>query len=153
MDGLQVVFFDIGDTLAVAHLAAGRLVSLDPMPGVVQALADLREAGYRLGIISNTGQETADSMRRTLTEAGLFGFFSGEPALLLYSSVVHMTKDSPEIFRLACGRAGLADAPRRCMFVGDDEQERGFAAAAGLAVAATVRDAVQRLIPPASAGP
>jgi hypothetical protein len=42
----------------------------------------------RLGIISNTGQETTETMQRVLTDAGLYPFFVSEPRLLIYSSVV-----------------------------------------------------------------
>src|SRR5262249_14405231 len=88
-----------------------------------------------LGLISNTGEETGATIRKALTEAGLFSFFAGEPELLIYSSEVHMEKDSPEIFRLACRRAGLDARPERCLFVGDDERERQFASEAGMQVA------------------
>ncbi len=136
MSSVEVIFFDIGDTLAVARVDnAGRLASLEPLPGALDALRRLRDAGYRLGIISNTGEETTATVRQALTAAGLYPFFEVEPALLIYSSEVHLTKDSPQIFRLACERAGIQ--PERCMFVGEDERERDFASQAGLQVAAS----------------
>jgi hypothetical protein len=52
--------------------------------------------------------------------------------LLIYSSEVHLTKDSPVIFRLAAKRAGLTNTPLRCMFVGEDAGERNEALAAHL---------------------
>jgi len=132
----DAIFFDIGGTLAEAHLSdIGRLVSLEPLPGVRDVLVRISAAGYRLGLISNTGEETGATIRKALTEAGLFSFFAGEPELLIYSSEVHMEKDSPEIFRLACRRAGLDARPERCLFVGDDERERQFASEAGMQVA------------------
>jgi FMN phosphatase YigB (HAD superfamily) len=134
MSSVEVIFFDIGDTLAVARLNdAGRLASLEPLPGALDALGRIRDAGYRLGIISNTGEENTPIMRQALTTAGLYPFFEAEPGLLIYSSEVHLTKNSPQIFRLACERAGVP--PERCMFVGEDERERDFALQAGLQVA------------------
>ena len=136
MSSTKVIFFDIGDTLAAARVNnAGRLVSLEPLPGVLDALRRLRDAGYRLGIISNTGEETTATLRLALTTAGLYGFFEPEPALLIYSSEVQLTKNSPQIFRLACKRAGVQ--PEHCTFVGEDLGERAFAAEAGLQVAAS----------------
>jgi FMN phosphatase YigB (HAD superfamily) len=144
---VDVVFFDIGQTLATARLTPERrLAALEPLPGVLQDLARLQDAGLRLGIISNTGEETAQTMRRALVEAGLFRFFENEPQLLIYSSEVHLLKDSPEIFRLACRRADREAEPRRCMFVGEDADEREFATAAGLQVSVSPAAAVQALL-------
>lgn len=146
MDQIRTIFFDIGDTLASAHISpAGKLVSLTPLAGVVEALARLREAGFMLGIISNTGTETAKAMRQVLTDAGLHAFFSKN--LLIYSSVVGLEKNSPEIFRLACKRAGLEASPQQCLFVGENSSERAFASQAGMEVAASVAAAAQVLLP------
>jgi FMN phosphatase YigB (HAD superfamily) len=142
---VQVVFFDIGDTLARPRIAGGRLASLEPLPGVINALDRLRAAGFRLGIISNTGAETRESMRRALEEGGLYRFFEAEPELLIYSSVVGRTKDSPEIFRQACTAAGLGGEPEHCLYVGEDEDERGVAVSANLRVAASVADVAEAL--------
>jgi FMN phosphatase YigB (HAD superfamily) len=137
MTEIEVVFFDIGDTLATAsNDATGQLV-LNVLPGVPEILDQLQQAGLRLGLISNTGSETTETMRRALADANLYPYFAAEPQLLIYSSVVHMKKDSPEIFRLACEQAGLADTPERCVFVGESATERTFAFQAGLRVAAT----------------
>jgi FMN phosphatase YigB (HAD superfamily) len=104
---VRVIFFDIGDTLAKPRFAAGRLASLEPLPGVLDVLGRLQAARFRLGVISNTGTETSESMRKALEKGGLYRFFEAEPELLVYSSVVGTTKDSPEIFRQACAAAGL----------------------------------------------
>ena len=86
-----------------------------------------------LGIISNTGTETATSMRAHLEEAGIYRFFKRR--LLIYSSVVGMEKDSPAIFELAAERAGRASHPSDCVYVGEDNVERSHAVAAGWRVA------------------
>ena len=149
LTGAQVVFFDIGETLATPHFnAAGRLASLEPLPGVSQALARLRDAGLRLGIISNTGEETSAALRQVLTDAGLYVFFAPEPGLLIYSAEVHMTKDSPAIFRLACDRAGHRHDPGRCLFVGENPDERDVASEAGLPVASSPAEVAAALRQP-----
>jgi bacterial leucyl aminopeptidase len=142
---VRVIFFDIGDTLAKPRFAAGRLASLEPLPGVLDVLGRLQAARFRLGVISNTGTETSESMRKALEKGGLYRFFEAEPELLVYSSVVGTTKDSPEIFRQACAAAGLGGEPERCLYVGEDEGERDVAVSAGLRVAASVAEVAAAL--------
>ncbi|HEX2080133.1 MAG TPA: HAD family hydrolase, partial [Longimicrobium sp.] len=129
------MFFDIGGTLASPVLTPPphRLERLDLYPFVPGVLKDLRGRGVRLGIISNTGDERGERIDEVLAAAGVLGFF--DPALLVYSADVGMTKDSPEIFRLAAARAGAEGNPERCVFVGEDSTERAFAVQAGMRVA------------------
>jgi leucyl aminopeptidase len=96
-------------------------------------LGDLQRRGLRPGVISNTGDDDGAAVNEVLRAAGLLSYF--DPSLLIYSKDVGLTKDSPEIFRRAAERAGFADAPRRCVFVGEDAKERGFALDAGWRVA------------------
>lgn len=136
------VFFDIGDTLARAHFGEdGRLERLDADPEVPGVLRDLQAHGLRLGIVSNKGNETAARVRELLEEAGIaMFFFSGpdpEPQLVVYGR-----KDSTAIFEQAATRAGFGDPERRqrCLFVGENAQERYFALQAGWRVAAGPQD-------------
>jgi FMN phosphatase YigB (HAD superfamily) len=138
---ISVIFFDIGDTLATVNPDVTDRLELLPLPGAAEALRRLSTVGLRLGVISNTGAETSQTMRRALQGAGLYAFL--EPKLLIYSSEVGLTKNSPEIFRLACARADTQDKPERCLFVGEDATERAFAASAGLRVAETPAKAVE----------
>lgn len=126
-----VVFFDIGDTLGTPRISPPpyRLEGLDIyryIPGILQQLKD---NNVQIGIISNTGNETENDMKRVLEEAGIYKFF--EPNLLIYSSVVSIRKPSPEIFQLAADRAGYATAPEQCLFVGEDSKERKSAVEVG----------------------
>jgi hypothetical protein len=129
------VFFDLGDTLgtAVLSVAPVRLVRFDVFPYVPALLRSLADRGLRLGIVSNTGDTTGAEVDAVLARAGIRDFF--EPSLRIYSKDVGLTKDSPEIFKLAVLRAGHAETPRQCMFVGEDSRERGFAVDAGWQVA------------------
>src|ERR671914_1508855 len=120
----QVVFFDISGTLGSPHISPPpfRLEGLNAYPFVTGVLGELRSTGARLGIISNTGNETSESMQKVLEESGLFDFL--DPALLIYSSIVGLDKDSPDIFQLAVQRSGHAALPEQCLFVGEDSRER-----------------------------
>lgn len=132
----SVVFWDIGDTIGSPKLSRSplRLVGLDVFPHAPPILEQLRQNNYRMGIISNTGpNDTADSINEVLINTGIFDFF--EPDLLIYSSVVKMRKDSPEIFRFAAQKAGHANIPKQCLYVGEDAQERAFAREAQFMVA------------------
>jgi extracellular elastinolytic metalloproteinase len=132
--GVAVVFFDLGDTLGTAVVGGRppRLVGFDVFPFAPALLADLRARGLRLGLISNTGSETGDAVNAVLRPTGILATLDG--ALLLYSGDLGITKTDPEIFRQAAARAGLGATPARCLFVGEDTQERVVAASAGLRV-------------------
>ena len=92
------------------------------VPGV---LAELRERGARLGIISNRGAIPAEKVNQALRAAGLWDFF--EPELVVYGA-----KDSPRIFEQAAAQAGTPDST---LFVGEDAAERAQAVQAGFLVA------------------
>lgn len=128
-----VVFCDIGDILGVVTPPPPPLERLDVFPFVAESLEKLCANGNRLGIISNTGEQTAASLNKVLRDVGVLNYF--EKDLLIYSSVVKLTKDSPDIFRLAAKKAGLADKPEMCLFVGEDPRERSYAAQVGFRVA------------------
>jgi FMN phosphatase YigB (HAD superfamily) len=144
MSEIKVVFFDIGDTLAVAHISPSGDLALKPLPDVPEVLEKLQDAHLRLGIISNTGEYNAQMMRAALEEAGLFAFFANNPRLLIYSFEVHLTKNSPEIFSLAVKRTRNKSA--KCLYVGEDAGERRFAIKAGLQVAATPAEALAKCL-------
>lgn len=64
------------------------------------ALEGLREAGFRLGVISNASRRLPQGLR----ELGLDGFFES----LTYSHETGVEKPHPEIFRKALRRMGVA---------------------------------------------
>ena len=122
-----VIFFDIGHTLGTPRISPPpyHLEGLNIYPYILNVLEQLKDKSLQIGIISNTGNETEDDMKRVLGEAGIYRFF--KPNLLIYSSVVGVRKPDPEIFRLAAERAGYGDAPENCLFVGEDSKERKVA--------------------------
>ena len=132
MTTIKSIFFDIGDTLGIPAFSpppAGSFASTCfsswrscSAPCPIEACGS---ASYRTPAIS-----TARAWTRSLNAAGIRDFF--DPALRLYSKDVGLEKNSPEIFRVAAERAGLAATPQACLFVGENETERGFASDAGL---------------------
>lgn len=157
---MRVVFFDIGETLGQVSISPeGRPLRLGLYPYVERILSALRDRGLRLGVMSNTGTRPRSEIDELLRDAAIFEFF--DPTLLLYSSVLGLEKDSPEIFLRA---AQIAQEPAaNCMFVGEASAERTHATAAGMQVCPhplLVDDAlrgetfryVRIVVPPESAG-
>jgi bacterial leucyl aminopeptidase len=138
---LQVAFFDIGNTLGSVRLSSRqphRLERLDLYPQVSGVLQELRRSGVRLGIVSNIGQESEEHVRRVLEEGQIYDLF--EPNLLIYGE-----KNSPEIFSHAAEQAENAATPERCLYVGEDRDERSYALEAGFRVAPHPRLAMEVL--------
>jgi putative hydrolase of the HAD superfamily len=78
-------------------------------PGTGEALESLRDAGYRLGVISN-----ADGRIEALLESrGLREHFE----FVIDSQVVGLEKPDPRIFMAGVERMGVS--PRECLYVGD----------------------------------
>ena len=128
---MRVIFFDIGETLGqVAMNPDGRAVRLSVYPYILPIITALRERRLRLGVISNTGDRPQVEIDALLDETGIASFF--DHTLLLYSSVLGLEKNSPEIFLRS---AEIAQEPaENCMFVGEASWERANAAAAGMRI-------------------
>lgn len=95
----------------------------DPLPerrltaveGVLEALRSLREAGVRLGVVSNLAWGPGTVMRRHLAAQGLLEFFHEDA--LAFSDEVGVLKPHPAIFHAAL--AALAVEPDEAAHVGD----------------------------------
>jgi bacterial leucyl aminopeptidase len=134
---VEVIYFDLGDTLGVPVFSpAGRLMRFDAFGFSRQVLERLASwhlsqeppaLPLRLGVISNTGNEQPEKVNQILNAAGLLEHF--DPNLLIYKK-----KDSALVFRGAADVAGLAGSEDRCLFVGEDAIERSFAMDAGFRV-------------------
>ncbi len=101
---------------------------MDVYPQVPAVLQGLRDSGVRLGIIPDVGQENEEDVRRALEEGRIYDSF--EPNLLVYGQ-----KNSPEVFGRAAQQAGHSATPERCVYVGEDRDERSYALEAGFRVA------------------
>ncbi|RME40470.1 MAG: HAD family hydrolase [Planctomycetota bacterium] len=106
---------DLGET-GVEELARLCTEGLRPFmhsdPQAVPVLEELRRAGLKLGIVSNT-HFPGFAIDGFLAEEGLLDFFP----VRVYSSDVRFMKPNPRIFQLALER--MAVAPGRALFVGD----------------------------------
>lgn len=80
-----------------------------PAPGVPEILARLKEAGLRLGIVSNN----YPAVRTVLEHEDIAKFF--DPIII--SEEVGLYKPDPAILELACARAGVQ--PEQSLYVGD----------------------------------
>lgn len=122
------IFFDLGDTLVAASFIGNPpRLRFEPLEGAADLLEWLRAAGFRLGIISNTGDETGASVDGALVAAGLEAYFEG--GLRLYSAdLPHLRpKPHPDLFEEARSRSGGG----RTIFVGENADERATASATG----------------------
>jgi HAD superfamily hydrolase (TIGR01509 family) len=89
--------------------------ALPPAPGAAEALARLRSAGVRLGIVSNTAVKSGRMLRRHLAAAGLLGQF--DPDCVAFSDERGVAKPDRRIFDAVLAAAGCA--PARAVHVGD----------------------------------
>jgi len=139
----STIFFDLGATLVDPVLKPdGTLKAFIVLPGAREALQALKKLGFKLGVISDTGDIPPAAIRKALTGAKLLPFFTKK--LILLSGEVHLDKSDPAIFRLAIDRAGAVD-PRECRFVGDDPAERRMARLAGMRTSRSPEKAVHSL--------
>ena len=80
--------------------------------GGLEVIHTLRQRGYKLGIISNLIGE--NEIFDWLREDGLEPCFDA----VVLSSVCHIRKPDPEIYRIACREMGLA--PEECVSIADN---------------------------------
>ncbi|MDA1264445.1 MAG: HAD-IA family hydrolase [Planctomycetota bacterium] len=81
-----------------------------PFPGVVDAVAQLRSAGMRMGVVTS---KLSDSARRGLALCGV----EDAMEVLIACDDVERHKPDPLPVLLGCERLGVA--PERCAYVGD----------------------------------
>lgn len=92
----KVLFFDLGDTLITANRQW--------VPDAKGTLTQLRDKGFRLGLISNTGNlSRAQLVAQILPPDFDLNLF--EAGLVIFSSEVHLEKPDPRIFRKALQQA------------------------------------------------
>ncbi len=109
---------------AVRALVASRGLWQAALPGAVEGVRAVRDAGYRVAVISNADGH----VRRDLTAAGFDGLFEE----IFDSTVLGVSKPNPRIFHIALDALGVA--PQAAWYVGDSVLfDVGGARAAGLA--------------------
>ena len=97
--------------------------ALSPRPGTVETISTLKDSGYRVGLISNCGEEESRLWHSTpfvpLVDAAVLSFDAG------------LAKPDPRIYDLAVGRLGVA--AEHCLYVGDgNDDELSGASKAGM---------------------
>lgn len=101
--------------LREAYAAPG--LAFPPVPTTPRLrtiLADLRERGLRIGLISNTGRTPGTALRAIMDEAGVLAPFDH----LTFSDEAELAKPNPAIF--ARTLAVLGASPDEVVHVGDD---------------------------------
>jgi putative hydrolase of the HAD superfamily len=83
-------------------------------PGAAEMLRSLREAGVRIGLVSNTGRTPGYVLRMVLKELDILGFFD----VLIFSDELKLRKPNPMIFFHALCQ--LRVRPHLALHVGDD---------------------------------
>lgn len=99
---------------------------LSPLPGAVEALTELRQSGYRIGLVSDCSCEVPLVWHETpfapLIDATVFSCIEG------------YRKPDPRLYSLACERLGVG--PTECLYVGDGSgKELSGAIAVGMRAA------------------
>jgi putative hydrolase of the HAD superfamily len=102
---------------------------------MLELLAELRDGGYRLALLTNNVREWEARWRAMLPVDELF-------EVVVDSAFVGVRKPDPAIYRLTCERLGVA--PERCVFVDDVEVNCTAAAELGMA-AVRFRDNAQAI--------
>ncbi len=122
---IQVLFFDLGDTLVEADRSSPGELRFRWLPGARETLVELAAAGLRLGLISNTGSFGRDDLLAMLPADFEWSLF--DAPLVVLSSEVGLEKPDLRIFRLALQRAQEHDDPEQtlgidppdCLFCGE----------------------------------
>ncbi|HEX6140267.1 MAG TPA: HAD family phosphatase [Candidatus Limnocylindria bacterium] len=112
--------------LAAEYVAALRPAiseGLHPAAGVVELIAQLTDAGTRLGLASSSPRGAVDAVTEALGLSGAFG------AVVCDEDVTN-GKPAPDLFLLAAAR--LSVAPERCVVIEDSLHGLEAAAAAGM---------------------
>ena len=116
---------DLGrDDIELDSFAERYFTHLEPNHAMIAFLGELRERGYRLGLLTNNVREWEARWRAMLPVDALF-------EVVVDSAFVGLRKPDPAIYRLTCERLGVA--PERCVFVDDVEVNCTAAAELGMA--------------------
>jgi len=95
---------------------------LKPDPRMLTAVRDLRQRGYKLGLLSNT----TPSFKPELENHHIPELFDA----VVLSCDAHFAKPDPEIYELICQKLGAK--PAECLFIDDQQRMLDPAAALGL---------------------
>jgi putative hydrolase of the HAD superfamily len=126
---------DLGHDVALRSFADRYFAGIEANEPMIAFLADLRDRGYPLAMLTNNVREWEPRWRAMLPVDELF-------EVVVDSAFVGLRKPDPAIYRLTCERLGVA--PDRCVFVDDIEVNCTTAAELGMA-AVWFRDTPQAI--------
>jgi HAD superfamily hydrolase (TIGR01662 family) len=148
---IRAVVVDIGDTLVRQQVDDVRTMSkldLVAFDDAAPMLAELKSAGYRICILSNTSQSDEAEVDRALVDLGLAPYIDA----IVTSVDVGVEKPDARMFRRALERLGCG--PHEAVMVGDDlRKDVVGAAAVGMATIHLRRCAGTSETAPADGGP
>ena len=111
----------------VRRMLARYEVDLPVVPGAVDAVRRLADAGFRLALASSSNRELIDNVLRRIELSALF-------EVTVSSEEVERGKPAPDVYLEAARRLGVE--PRRCVAVEDSASGIRSAHAAGMRVIA-----------------
>jgi putative hydrolase of the HAD superfamily len=114
---------DTGRDVELGSFAERYFAHLRPNEPMIAFLAELRDRGYRLALLTNNVREWEPRWRPMLPIDELF-------EVVVDSAFVGMRKPDPAIYRLTCERLGVR--AERCVFVDDVEVNCEAARALGM---------------------
>lgn len=97
------------------------------LPGAKEALTEVSERGYKLGLISNTGKTPGSTLRTLMGGMGILDYFQ----VTTFSNEIMVRKPAEAAFRVTLEQ--LKALPRAAVHVGDDpEKDVGAAKKLGM---------------------
>jgi putative hydrolase of the HAD superfamily len=119
----EQVSSDLGRHVDLLKFSEHFFEALPPNPPMLDEMAALRDAGYRMGLLTNNVREWEPLWRAMFEVDELF-------SVVVDSGFVGMRKPAPEIYELTCERLGVT--PQECVFVDDFEHNCAAAEALGM---------------------
>jgi putative hydrolase of the HAD superfamily len=114
---IRAVFFDLGDTLIAEESMPGKhlweATALQKLPHLDEVLAELKQRGYKLGIITNTVTSREEHVRIALRKIGCEKYFDA----VVTSVDMGCNKPDKKIFSTALKRLGVK--PEEAVMVGN----------------------------------
>ncbi|MDX6723252.1 MAG: putative hydrolase of the superfamily [Solirubrobacteraceae bacterium] len=114
---------DLGRDVQLHAFSERFFTHLRPNPEMLAFLAELRDRGYRLGLLTNNVREWEPRWRPMLPVDELF-------QVVVDSAFEGMRKPDPGIYELTCARLGVV--PDECLFVDDFRRNCAAAEALGM---------------------
>lgn len=87
------------------------------LPGAAEALESVKSAGYKIGLVSNTGRTPGTVLRTIMEDMDILDFFD----VTVFSNEILVRKPAEKAFRVAL--EGLKVVPRASVHVGDDPEK------------------------------